>query len=90
MKKSKKLPKNMSINKGGKSLLHPIKFDEVGMTSVKGQRFTDRNLLGKTNLMTKITSLTVYIKADIGVIAGMQCIYGNKKKGGEYFKKDKE
>lgn len=38
-----------------------MKFDEVGMTSEKGQRFTDRNILGKTKLNTKLTGLTVFI-----------------------------
>lgn len=78
------------MNKGGKSLVHPIKFDEVGMSSEKGQRFTDRNILGKSNLNTKITGMTVYIDKENGVICGLQCTYSNKKRGGEYVRKDRD
>lgn len=60
------------------------------MASDKGQRFTDRNILGKTNLMTKITGMTVFLDKELGVIAGVQCIYGHKKRGGEYVKKDRD
>ena len=83
------LPKNISANKGSKALIHPIKFDEVGMSSDKGQRFTDRNILGKTNLNSKITGITVFVDKALGVICGLQCTYNHKKRGGEYLKRDR-
>lgn len=66
-----------------------LKFDQVGMTSDKGQRFTDRNILGKKNLHSKIVSLTIFINNQTGAIGGIQALY-NHKKGGEYVKKDRE
>ena len=80
--------KNVNSNKGVKGLSHPIKFDEVGMASDKGQRFTDRNILGKSNLTSRITGFNVFIDKELRVIAGVQCVYDHKKKGGEYVKKD--
>lgn len=59
------------------------------MTSQKGQRFTDRNILGKKNLNNKILGLTVFINNQTGAIGGLQATYNNKK-GGEYVKKDRE
>ncbi len=70
------------MNKGSKSLSHPLKFDEVGISSDKGQRFTDGNILGKTNMGTKITGMTVFMDKELGVICGLQCTYGHKKRGG--------
>ena len=64
IQKDKKMPaKNHSIGKGSKTLNHLLKFDEVGMTSDKGQRFTDRNILGKNKLNTKMTGLSIFINA---------------------------
>jgi hypothetical protein len=51
------------------------------MTSEKGQRFTDRNIIGKKNLHTKIHSFTVFINSQTGAIGGLQATY-NSKKGG--------
>ena len=59
-----------------------MKFDEVGLPSGKGQRFTDRNLLGKSNLTAKITGMKVYIDRISGLIGGIQVFYDNGKKGG--------
>lgn len=59
------------------------------MTSEKGQRFTDRNILGKKNLHSKIVGFTAYIHNQTGVIGGVHAIYSNKK-GGQYVKKDRE
>ncbi len=67
--------------KGAKSLAHVLKHDEVGMTSDKGQRFTDRNILGKKNLHSKMVGLTVFINNQTGAIGGLQAIYHNKKGG---------
>lgn len=76
------MSKNTSVlTKGVKSLAHLTKFDEVGMTSEKGQRFTDRNILGKKNLHTKIIGLTIYINNQTGAIGGLHAIYTNKKGG---------
>lgn len=87
--KDRKIPaKNLSVNKGSKTLAHVLKFDEVGMTSEKGQRFTDRNILGKKNLYSKITGFTVFLNNQTGAIGGIQAVYINKK-GGEYVKKDR-
>lgn len=58
------------------------------MTSDKGQRFTDRNILGKKNLKSKIIGLTLFINNQTEAIGGIQAIYYNKK-GGQYVKKDR-
>lgn len=51
------------------------------MTSEKGQRFTDRNILGKKNLNSKIVGFTVYMNNQTGAIGGIQATYHNKKGG---------
>ena len=73
-----------------KGISHILKYDEVGMLSAKGQRFTDRNVLGKNNLSSKIIAFKVYIDKSCDLIAGIQCTYAGKKKGGDYVKKDKD
>ena len=78
------------MNKGSKTLNHMLKFDEVGMTSEKGQRFTDRNILGKTNLFSKMTGLTIFINCQTKAISGAQATYNHNKRGGEYLKRDRE
>jgi len=67
-----------------------LKFDEVGLPSSKGQRFTDRNILGKTSLNSKIIKVKVYLDKNTNDIAGIHCTYSGNKKGGDYVKKDKE
>lgn len=66
-----------------------LKYDEVGMSSGKGQRFTDRNVLGKSNLGSKIVGIKIYLDKTSNLIAGIQVTYIGKKKGGDYIKKDK-
>lgn len=78
------------MNKGSKTLNHMLKFDEVGMTSDKGQRFTDRNILGKNNLHSKMTGLTIFINCQTKAISGVQATYNYSKRGGEYLKRDRE
>lgn len=60
------------------------------MPSPKGQRFTDRLLLGKNNLSAKITSVRVYLDKNTNLIAGLQLGYSGNKKGGEHVRKDKD
>ena len=60
------------------------------MTSEKGQRFTDRNILGKVNLYTRITGISVYLDKNRKFISGFQCSYDHKKKGGEYVRRDRD
>jgi hypothetical protein len=72
---------NSSLVKGAKGLAHILKHDEVGMTSEKGQRFTDRNILGKKNLNSKIVGFSVYMNNQTGAIGGIQATYHNKKGG---------
>lgn len=72
-----------------KTLMHLLKYDEVGFASAAGQRFTDRNMLGKSSLLTKLTGIKVFIDRAHGCIAGIQCIYNYHKKGGEHVRKDK-
>ena len=74
----------------GKVLTHPGKFDEVGLASEKGQRFTDRPVLGKSNVHARITSLTVFLDRERAVVAGLACVYDQKKKGGEFVRRDRE
>jgi hypothetical protein len=72
-----------------KGLSHLLKFDEVGLPSPKGQRFTDRIILGKSNLSAKITGLKVFIERSSGLIGGIQVSY-NGKRGGEHVRRDRE
>ena len=60
------------------------------MPSPKGQRFTDRNVLGKSNLNSKIVGIKVYLDKLTNLIAGIQLTYMGNKKGGEYVRKDKD
>jgi len=60
------------------------------MPSAKGQRFTDRNVLGKSNLNSKIVGIKVYLDKLTNLIAGIQLTYMGNKKGGEYVRKDKD
>ena len=60
------------------------------MLSSKGQRFTDRTVLGKQNLTSKIISVKVYLDRSCELIAGIQCSYAGNKKGGDYVRKDKD
>jgi hypothetical protein len=73
-----------------KGISHILKYDEVGMLSAKGQRFTDRNIVGKTNLTSKIIAIKVYVDKSCELIAGIQCTYAGNKKGGDYVRKDKD
>jgi hypothetical protein len=84
------MPSKSTVANKSKGLTHILKFDEVGMPSSKGQRFTDRNILGKTNLNAKIIRVKVYLDKNANCIAGIQCIYSNNKKGADYIKKDKD
>lgn len=62
------------------------------MTSDKGQRFTDRNILGKST-NTKLVGVNVFVNKTGGFISGVQSIYrlgDYKKPGGEYVRKDKD
>ncbi len=78
----------MSMKKP-KELAHILKFDEVGLVSEKGSRFTDRNLLGKSNLHTLIIGVNVFVDKSTDLIAGFQFTYSGNKKGGEYVRKDR-
>lgn len=60
------------------------------MPSAKAQRFTDRNVLGKSNLNSKIIGIKVYLDKLSNLIAGIQITYIGNKKGGDYVKKDKD
>lgn len=88
--KIKRVSTSIQKNKG--TLSHILKFDEVGMTSEKGQRFTDRNILGKaTN--TRLIGANVFVHKALNFISGLQSIYKMgefKKPGGEYVRKDKD
>ena len=84
---SKSIASSMVRNKG---LVHLLRYDEVGLSSAKGQRFTDRLLLGKNNLTAKITGVKVYIDIETELIAGIQCTYSGNKRAGEHVKKDKD
>lgn len=82
-----------SVQKSSKgTLTHILKYDEVGMTSDRGQRFTDRSVLGKhTN--TKVVGVNVFINKATGLLCGIQSVYkvgDYRKPGGEYIRKDKD
>ncbi len=72
-----------------KALVHPLKFDEVGLASEIGIKFTDRNILGQTNLQTKLTAIKIYLSKTQNIICGIQCTYNGHKKGGDHVRKDK-
>lgn len=63
-----------SIQKAKGTLVHSLKYDEVGLTSDRGQRFTDRNILGKSTT-TKLIGMHVFISKATGLICGIQSIY---------------
>jgi hypothetical protein len=83
---NKVLPSKPALK--NKGLSHLLKFDEVGLPTPKGQRFTDRIILGKSNLFAKITGMKVFIEKKTGLIGGIQVFYDGKK-GGEHVRKDK-
>ena len=56
---------------------------------MKGQRFTDRHLIGKHNLTSKITGVKMYIDMASHTFAGIQCTYGGKK-GSDHIRKEKD
>ena len=60
------------------------------MSSSKGQRFTDRTVLGKNNLNAKIIGVKVYLDRMNSLIAGINVTYSGNKKGGDHVKKDRE
>ena len=70
-------------------MTHQLKFDEVGMVSEKGQRFTDRTLLGRSNLNSHVVGITVFTDKTTEFISGFQFFYSGNKKGAEYVRKDR-
>lgn len=84
---SKVLPAKPALK--NKGLNHLLKFDEVGLPSPRGQRFTDRIILGKGNLFAKITGLKVFIERMSGLIGGVQATYDGKR-GGEHVRRDRD
>ena len=56
-----------------------IKYDEKGQATAKGERFTDRTVIGKTTDL-KIVGVKVWTEKNTFAINGIQCIY---KVGGE-------
>lgn len=88
--KVKRVATSVQKNKG--TLTHILKHDEVGMTSDRGQRFTDRAILGKSTA-TRLIGLNVFLNKTTGLVCGIQSIYrlGERRKaGGEYLRKDKD
>ncbi len=51
-----------------------IKYDEKGQPTQKGQRFTDRAVIGKIN-NSKIITVRVWTEKVSFAICGIQCIY---------------
>ena len=51
-----------------------IKYDEKGQPTAQGQKFTDRNIIGKTN-DCKIIGVKVWAEKSSFAINGIQCIY---------------
>jgi hypothetical protein len=92
LKASKAKRMGTSIQKSKGTLNHILKYDDVGITSDRGQRFTDRSILGKaTN--TKLVGVNVFISKTMGLICGIQSIdkMGDfRKPGGEYLRKDRD
>lgn len=61
-----------------------IKYDEKGQATAKGQRFTDRNIIGKTT-DSRIIGVKVWTEKNSFAIEGIQCIYriGESIKAGQ-------
>ena len=62
----------------------------MGLFTAKGQRFTDRHLIGKNNLLSKIVAVKVYFDKSTGNLAGIQCTYQGNKQGADNIKRDKD
>lgn len=78
----------MPIIVKNKSISHLLEHDEVGFPSEKGDKFTDRHVLGRSSLKAKILGAKVYISKASNAIVGLQMTYSGNKRGGDYFKKD--
>jgi hypothetical protein len=86
--KSKEKPKlttNKVKNPNQKSLSDQthLKYDEKGLVTEKGVRFTDRTIIGKgTN--SRITTIKVWTEKSTFAICGIQCFYriGDQLKAG--------
>lgn len=66
-----------------------IKYDEKGQPTGQGQKFTDRNILGKTT-DCKIIGVKVWAEKNTFAINGIQCTYkvgGSVKEGQEHINK---
>lgn len=61
-----------------------LKYDEKGMATDRGVKFTDRNVLGQ-NFNTKIIGMKVWADKVTFGLCGLQCIYkinNSRKMGG--------
>ena len=67
-----------------------IKYDEKGQSTSQGQKFTDRNILGKTT-DCKIVGVKVWAEKSTFAINGIQCTYkvnGSIKEGQEHINRE--
>ena len=90
IQKNKKVHIRNNVDRKPKTLNHILRFDEVGMASEKGLRFTDRNILGNNKVNTKLIGLTVFVNLQTKMISGIQATYSNSKNGGEYVRKERD
>ena len=51
-----------------------LKYDEKGLATEKGQRFTDRSIIGKVS-NSRITAVKVWTEKNSFAICGIQCFY---------------
>jgi hypothetical protein len=51
-----------------------LKYDEKGLATEKGERFTDRAIIGKV-AASKITTVKVWTEKNSFAICGIQCFY---------------
>lgn len=51
-----------------------LKYDEKGVATEKGKKFTDRSILGR-NFQTKITAIRLWTDKTQNSLCGIQCTY---------------
>ena len=51
-----------------------LKYDEKGLATEKGQRFTDRSVIGKVS-NSRIVTVKVWTEKSSFAICGIQCFY---------------
>ena len=63
-------------------LVNPnLKYDEAGLSTPKGVKFTDRKVLGHSTLKTYMTGFQVYVNKNYSIICGIKITYNHDIEG---------